>query len=61
MIENSLKGALQTNPQQVIDWVKNRLHQENYQGKKIVLIIPDATRSAPIGLMFKAIYEAIGD
>jgi nickel-dependent lactate racemase len=30
------------------------------QDKRILLIVPDATRSAPVGLMFRTIYNQIG-
>ena len=29
-------------------------------GKRVLLVVPDATRSAPIGLLFKTIFEHIG-
>ena len=29
-------------------------------GKKVLLIIPDGTRTAPVGMMFKTIYDLIG-
>ncbi|MEO6182972.1 MAG: lactate racemase domain-containing protein, partial [Verrucomicrobiota bacterium] len=32
----------------------------NYRDKKILLIVPDSTRTAPVGLMFKALHEQIG-
>ncbi len=32
---------------------------ENYRGKRIVLIIPDATRTAPVGLMFKTLFARL--
>jgi nickel-dependent lactate racemase len=31
-----------------------------FAGQRVVLIIPDGTRTAPIGLMFRAIHEQIG-
>jgi nickel-dependent lactate racemase len=34
--------------------------QNDYTGKRILLIIPDNTRSGPIGEVFKIIYEFIG-
>ena len=34
--------------------------QNDYTGKRILLIIPDNTRSGPIGEIFKIIYEFIG-
>jgi nickel-dependent lactate racemase len=33
---------------------------KDYRDKKILLIIPDATRTAPVGLLFKTIHEQIG-
>ncbi len=32
---------------------------DNYQGKKILLIVPDATRTAPVGLMFRTLHQQI--
>ena len=34
--------------------------QNNYSGKRILLIIPDNTRSGPVGDIFKSIYDCIG-
>jgi nickel-dependent lactate racemase len=33
---------------------------KNYAGKRVLLIIPDGTRTAPIGLIFKALHAQIG-
>ncbi|HSU56005.1 MAG TPA: lactate racemase domain-containing protein [Candidatus Dormibacteraeota bacterium] len=32
----------------------------NYKDKRILLIVPDGTRTAPVGLIFKALYSQIG-
>jgi len=45
---------------QVADLVRQALPAGNYQGKKILLIVPDHTRTAPIGLLFKSIFAQIG-
>ena len=29
-------------------------------GKKVLLIVPDGTRTAPVGLLFKTIFDLIG-
>ncbi len=34
---------------------------KEYQGRKVLLIVPDATRTAPIGLIFKELFNQIGD
>src|SRR3954471_8818315 len=33
---------------------------ENYRGKRILLIVPDGTRTAPIGMVFQALFGQIG-
>lgn len=33
---------------------------DSYRGKKVLLIIPDSTRTAPIGTMFQALHEELG-
>lgn len=30
-------------------------------GKRVLLIVPDHTRTAPVGLLFRAVYDAIGE
>ena len=30
-------------------------------GKRVLLVVPDATRSAPVGLLFQTIFDLIGD
>jgi len=33
---------------------------EGYRGKRVLLIVPDGTRTAPIGLIFEALFSQIG-
>jgi len=33
---------------------------DRYRGKRVLLIIPDGTRTAPVGLMFKTLHQQIG-
>ena len=33
---------------------------KDYKDKKVLLIVPDATRTAPVGLLFKTIHAQIG-
>lgn len=40
--------------------VAQALPPEDWRGQKVVLIIPDSTRTAPVGLMFKSIFDQIG-
>ncbi len=34
--------------------------KDNFRGKRILVIVPDGTRTAPIGLVFKALFAQVG-
>jgi len=40
--------------------IDNYLSQNDYTGKRLLVIIPDNTRSGPIGEIFKLVYDSIG-
>lgn len=44
---------------QITDGVRQALGNSNYSGKSVVLIIPDSTRTAPVGDLFKAIHAEL--
>ena len=44
---------------QVTEAIKTFFTQNDYTGKKILLIIPDNTRSGPVGDIFKIIFDSI--
>src|SRR5437879_5391620 len=46
---------------QVGDVVATALPTTDYRGKRVLLIVPDHTRTAPVGLMFKTIFQQIGE
>jgi len=46
--------------QQVVELVAKAMPPANYQGKRTLLIVPDNTRTAPVGLMFKSLHRQIG-
>jgi nickel-dependent lactate racemase len=48
------------NDTQVGEVVAQALPVANYKGKRILLIVPDHTRTAPVGLLFKTIFKQIG-
>jgi nickel-dependent lactate racemase len=52
-------GSQVTNDQ-VAELMGQFLPEADYRGKRILLIIPDGTRTAPVGTMFKAIHRQIG-
>src|ERR1700677_1019278 len=47
-------------PSQVSELIAQAFPAKDYRGKKVLLIVPDATRTAPIGLVFKTLFSQIG-
>ncbi len=45
--------------QQVQDWCDANLPAEDFSGKRVLLIIPDATRTAPLPLLFQTIHRKL--
>jgi lactate racemase len=45
---------------QVEEIVAAACPEQNYHNKKILLIVPDGTRTAPVGLLFKTLHSRIG-
>lgn len=52
-------GAL-VRPDQVRSLVAEACPAASYRGRRVLLIIPDGTRTAPIGMMFKALHDELG-
>jgi len=52
-------GALTT--EQVADVLSQACPAKEYRGKKVLLIVPDGTRTAPVGLLFQTLHRQIGD
>ncbi len=48
-------------PEKVSELISQVLPAADYHGKKILLIVPDHTRTAPVGLLFKTIFKQIGE
>ena len=55
----ALPGA-SVSPEQVAELVEQVCAAGNYRAKRVLLIVPDGTRTAPVGLLFKALHEQIG-
>jgi nickel-dependent lactate racemase len=47
-------------PDQVRALVAAACPADDYRGRRVLLIIPDGTRTAPVGLMFQALFAQIG-
>lgn len=48
-------------PAQVEEIVAQACPAKNYNNKRVLLIVPDATRTAPVGLLFKTLHRQIGE
>jgi len=53
-------GSSVTN-EQVATFVAQACPAKDYRNKKVLLIVPDATRTAPVGLVFKTLFSQIGE
>lgn len=47
-------------PGQVSEIVSRVCPASSYRDRKILLIVPDGTRTAPVGLLFKSLHEQVG-
>ncbi len=45
---------------QVAEIVAQACPAKDYKNKRVLVIVPDATRTAPVGLLFKTIFQQIG-
>src|SRR5688500_18459703 len=48
-------------PAQVADVVSQACPVKDYKGKRVLVIVPDGTRTAPVGLLFKTLFAQIGE
>ncbi|HOB33204.1 MAG TPA: lactate racemase domain-containing protein, partial [Verrucomicrobiota bacterium] len=46
--------------EQVREIVARACPADAYRGKRVLLIVPDGTRTAPVGLMFRTLHEQMG-
>ena len=49
------------NPGQVAEVVAQACPVDDYRGQRVLVIVPDGTRTAPVGLLFRTLYDAIGE
>jgi lactate racemase len=57
--EISPPGSYLTN-EQILRVIDEACPLSEYHGKKVLLIVPDATRTCPLGTLFKGIFDRIG-
>ncbi len=46
-------------PDQTRAWVSQNLPVEDFRGRRVLLIVPDATRTAPLPLLFDAVFQQL--
>ena len=59
-VSHNAEGDGSLSDKQVSETVAQSLSAAEYTGKRVLLIVPDATRTTPIGQLFKAIHSQIG-
>lgn len=47
-------------PEQAGEIIARACPAEDYRGRRVLLIVPDGTRTAPLGLMFRGLHRQIG-
>ncbi len=47
-------------PSEVRELIAKACPVEQYRGKKVLLLVPDATRTCPLGMFFKGLFDQIG-
>ena len=47
-------------PQEVFDLVARACPADRHRDQRVLVIVPDGTRTAPVGLLFQALFEQIG-
>lgn len=64
MVHNTISQAApaggQVGQEQVAEVLAQACPAKNYHGKKVLLIVPDSTRTAPVGLVFQTLHKQIG-
>jgi nickel-dependent lactate racemase len=60
MIGNGYVSKLMAE-EEAVKLINEALAKENWNGKRVLLILPDMTRSAPIPLLYRTIYDSISD
>src|SRR5436189_5800192 len=47
--------------EQVAEVILQACPAKDYRDKKVLLIVPDGTRSAPVGLLFQTLHQQLGE
>jgi len=61
VIAEGAPGRAAVSPRQIEEVVARTCSESYYRDKRVLLIVPDGTRTAPVGMLFQALYRQIGD
>jgi nickel-dependent lactate racemase len=59
-ISQSAPAGGSVTAEQVADVLAQACPAKNYRGRKVLVIVPDGTRTAPVGLLFQTLFRQIG-
>ena len=60
MISRTAPVGTTLSQDQITSLIQEACGANNYHGKRVLLVLPDSTRTAPIGALFKGIFAEIG-
>ena len=58
-ISMTAQPGVGVSPQQVAEVVARACPAESFRGKRVLVIVPDHTRTAPVGLLFKTVHGSL--
>jgi lactate racemase len=59
-VSRSSPAGLYLTNEQVLEVINEACPTSEYRGKKVLLIVPDATRTCPLGMLFKGTFAQVG-
>ena len=61
VVSQTAAPGASVSPAQVAEIVAQACPVKDYKNKKVLLIVPDGTRTAPVGLLFKTLFNQVGE
>lgn len=60
VLSKTAASGVSVSVEEVVSLVAQGFSAADYRGKKVLCVIPDATRTAPVGLLFQTLFRHIG-
>src|SRR6059058_4018513 len=60
-VDKTASAGSRLDREQVADVIAQACPAKDYRDKKVLVIVPDGTRTAPVGLLFQTLYRQIGE